>query len=335
MIRYPYPGSSETTRSCVAKLFAVVYFCFVFASLAFASDFSHAAGKLSQTGVAWPEVREPYNQVFLSLRDGVATITKQKPVELTLADSVQPEDLLKWINNNKIDRLVLLGNKGLQFAQQVSAQTSIPVVVGGTFIHGDIAKQNIVGVSMAPDPAKLFAKLQQLFPAAKTVRVVYEPEDAWLVKRAKKSASDMGLDLLATEAGDIRSMAGAYRTTLQTQKSKTEALWLPYSGKSLEKVLLNEVLEVAWKRDLTVFSSNLADVNKGILFSLYSNNESSGQQLAELLNSQSLEVAEREYRIHLSQHLHAALNTRTAEHLGLRLGTEEKSEYKILFPLKR
>lgn len=285
-------------------------------------------------GVVYPEVREPYNQIFLALRDGVAAGSEQKVESFLVSEATQTETVIQWLKDKNVNGLVMLGNRGLALAHELKA-INLPLVVGGTFIDGKPEHQNLSGISMAPAPRALFTRLLKLFPNTRTINVVYEPEDKWLIEQAQVVANDLGVQLNTVSGSDIRDLASAYQQILRTQKSKTEALWLPYSGKSLEKALLNEVLEKAWRRDLTVFSSNLADVNKGILFSLYPDNDLMGRRLAELLLDQSRKGENAERVVLLAEDLFAALNTRTAEHLGIRLGMEEKSEYKILFPLKR
>lgn len=291
-------------------------------------------------GIVYPEVREPYNQVFIALSDGVAATNSSGELPMrVLSAETSVDDLLRWVEKEKVTGIVALGNRGLNLAIQLQDfspdRQHPPVVVGGTFVDGKINELGIHAISMAPSPKQLFKKNLALFPSLTTINVVYEPDDAWLIARAHTAAKELNISLNAVVANDIRELAAAYQRILKEQKSKEEALWLPYSGKSLEKALMNEVLEMAWRRDLSVFSSNLADVKKGILFSLYPDNEQTGKRLAELLHSRNVPTNDKQNTVLLAEELFPALNTRTAEHLGLRLSSEDLSQYKILFPLKR
>ena len=285
--------------------------------------------------VAYPEVREPYNQVFVALLEGISSAGNYKTVAYTLTADTKSEAFIKWVEEQNVSGIVALGNRGMSLAREIQGDMKLPLVVGGTFINGSGSGLQVPAVSMAPMPLNLFKKLKELNPKATKVNVVYEAEDKWLIEIAQKAAEEIGIQLNAVAATDIRALAAAYQTILKTQKSKSEALWLPYSGKSLEKALMNEVLEMAWRHDLTVFSSNLADVSKGVLFSLYPDNDLSGKRLAKLLFAKADVTDGPESTLFLSEDLFAALNTRTVEHLGMRLDQEERSNYKILFPLKR
>jgi putative ABC transport system substrate-binding protein len=294
----------------------------------------------TRIGVAWPEVREPYNQIFLAFRDGIASTGDFKLSPYLLTSDTTTDDFLKWSTKQKVKGIVVLGNRGLSLALELQKSDQdkayLPIVVGGTFIDGNTSSLGISAISMAPSPKYLFKKFLTLSPKADTVNVVYEPEDEWLITLAKEAAKDLNITLNSFLAQDIRQLAAAYQNILENQKGKTQALWLPYSGKSLEKALMNEVLEIAWRRDLMVFSSNLADVKKGILFSLYPDNELTGRRLASLLREQLASSKNSPSEsVLLSDDLFAALNTRTAEHLGIHISSDELNKYKILFPLKQ
>lgn len=305
---------------------------FLYLILICSSAYVAAEGRIA---VAYPELREPYNQIFLSLQRGVEDHINRKSLVYPLTSETQADDFLKWLEAKKVSGVVALGNRGLNLALDIQEKIKVPIVVGGTFFDGDSTGLLSPSLSMAPAPLPLFKHLLKLAPNTDTINVIYQAEDEWLIGRARDAAKELNIHLNAVVAVDIQQLAVAYKTILAAQKSNTQALWLPYSGKSLEKALLNEVLEKAWTRDLTVFSSNLADVSKGVLFSLYPSNELGGQHLAKLLIDQMDVKKARTHTLHLSENLFSALNIRTAEHLGIRIGSSEKSEYQILFPLKR
>ena len=66
------------------------------------------------------------------------------------------------------------------------------------------------------------------------------------------------------------------------------ALWLLQDRKIVDsKVVLPFILEKAWQKNIVVFSSALSHVKKGVLFSMYPDNQSHGEQLAKLVLKQS------------------------------------------------
>ncbi len=285
-------------------------------------------------GVLYPKVRAPYNQVFVSLTQGIerAESVRVHNLELDKGSSI---DLGGWVEKHQPKGIIALGSRSVNKVKQAQLSSSLPVVVGGTFFGPSITESGMSGISMAPNPEYLFDHLLQLLPKVKTVHVVYHPaREGWLIELAKVAAKRRGMSLHAIAAEDVREHAIAYREILSDQKKHVDALWLPYSGRSLDKVLMNMVLESAWKKDLAVFSSNMADVSKGVLFSLYSDNEAMGQRLQSLLVEHHLQE-KKSATFMLSDALFSAINTRTAVHLGIHISKEEQQKYQLRFPLER
>lgn len=284
------------------------------------------------TGVIYPDVREPYDQIFQAFLDGITYSKEETVLSLKLGKNASSSELSNWISEHKIDKVIALGNRGAGLVRQLDAAVRPPTITGATFLT---PSSTLGGISMAPAPRKLFQQLLILTPKVKKIHVIYTGgEQDWLIAQAQIAASELGLTLSTHMTSDVRELAVSYREVLKNQKRDIEALWLPQSGSSLEKAVMKTVLSQSWKRHLIVFSSNLADVRKGVLFSQYPNNKLVGKRLFDLLTALTKNTNEK-IGIYLAENLFSALNTRTADHLDLRIKKEDKRQYMLLFPMSK
>lgn len=301
--------------------------------LLIASMFSSALyAEDNKIAVLYPKVREPFNQVFLSVYGGIKAASQEKVLKYEVGKGEPPEKLQAWLKKKKIAGIVALGGRSVGQLKKIDG-FDLPYVSGASILQRSNTS-SLVGISMAPEPLKLFSQLKVLTPGVKRINVVYEKgKEDWLIEHAREVAEAEGLTINATPIENLKEMAEAYRKVLAKQEQETEALWLPKSGRSLEKALMYKMLEDSWKRNLIVFSSKFSDVKKGVLFSLYPDNKAMGESLYALLVKYR-ENPELEPKVILSEDLLKAINTRTADHLGIRLTNEQKSTYQYLYPPK-
>ncbi|WP_086931739.1 ABC transporter substrate binding protein [Agarilytica rhodophyticola] len=287
----------------------------------------------SSTGVIYAQSKEPLNSLYRSISQKVIGLSEASGVYQEYIDkSGDDNKLASWIDQRKIRSAVVLGKKAAK--KLYKQHNDISFVLGATFINPD-KMPNISGVSMAPSPAELFQHLKHIAPHISHVHVIYNPaHQQWLMDRARLAAENLGLNLIMHPAEDISQTALKYKEITLEQVASKEALWLPYSGKSVPKALRQEILEAAWKRKLIVFSSNLSDVNKGILFSLFADHNATGKQLFELMESRK-NTLEDNSSVQLSKNLNRAINIRTAKHLGIEISDAERAKYALLYPLSR
>ena len=71
--------------------------------------------------------------------------------------------------------------------------------------------------------------------------------------------------------------------SLREQIAKRETKSVVAGDRSEIMSVVQKALEEAWKRNLIIISSNFSDVKKGVLLSVFPNNEATGKQLAKSL----------------------------------------------------
>lgn len=279
--------------------------------------------------VFYPEIREPYRSIFLEILRGIEA-KLSKPLYIYAIDkNFNLEKIKEKLEEDRVEVVIALGSRGLLLARAL--QTWFKVVVGAVLMVPH--DEGLSGISLTPDPDRLFQKLKALLPEIKTVTVIYgEGHSERLIERAREAAKAYNLELNALSANSIQHAAILYRYVLSRLRSEKDAIWLLHGTAIDEQALLPLLLHQAWERNLVVFSSNLADVKRGALFTLYPDNAAMGRSLAELAIAQIESDNDSLSGIRPLRDLLGAINVRTAEHLGLNLPYWRLQEFELVFP---
>lgn len=278
--------------------------------------------------VLYPQVREPYNQIFQKITEGIDQQYQGNTRHYILSRKHRTEDLQQWLQANKIGAVVALGSRSLKALPTLPSH--LPRVLGAVQLnHGE---DQLSGVYLSPSPLQLFKRLRQLRPSIHTVHVVdLSNRNRWLMHTAHQQAAVLGLVLNQLSAKDLTDVARHYQQLLNNIDPVTEAIWLARGGNKLDRALLNQILEAAWKDNLVVFSSNFGDVKRGVLFSLYPDNHAMGMRLAQLLQ-QLQKDPQSPLGMAPAENLLIAVNLRTADHLGLHFSPSELRDFHFVYP---
>ncbi|MCG6968829.1 MAG: ABC transporter substrate-binding protein [Gammaproteobacteria bacterium] len=281
--------------------------------------------------VIYPQVDQPYAKVFEQI---IADIRLQKGFEVqtyTLSDNYDPGTVSQWIRKQNAQTLVALGQRGVDIVE--SLNMDIPIIVGAV-LYASVSQNNLVsGISLTPDPDLLFKHLKQLAPGIKRVHVVYNPDRyQWLIDYAKKAASRRGVTIVAREARDLPSAAPMYRELLADSQQDNDAVWLLQDSTTVgNSSILPLVLKEAWEKKLVVFSSNPSHVRRGVLFSLYADQDAIGRSITQLLLHQTSGTSKSKGLLPLSD-VRIAVNLRTAGHIKLDIPFEQRRQFDTVYP---
>ena len=281
--------------------------------------------------VVYPDIGEPYRSVFTTLIDGIEDKLKSHVPSFAVGPTANAQELSTELRRRDIKSVIALGRNGLQVASQLDR--SFSVITGGVLSVPEPEATTLSVLSLAPDPALLLAQLKTLMPEAKRVLVVYDPyQNGWLIRLARDAAKSRGLELVALEVHDLKTALRRYQDVLASADPKRDALWLPQDSTTVEdSAVLPLVLREAWNQNIAVFSSSVAHVKRGALFSLYPDNVALGRTLAGwALSAASLENPSARGVQPLKDVL-VAVNTRTAKHLGIRLESQQQ-RFNMVFP---
>lgn len=291
-----------------------------------------AAASQSSRAIAvfYPDIGEPYRSVFTKIIQGIEERARGQVTAIAIGANPNQQEIASELRRQNVRVVIALGRNGLKVATNL--ERDIGVVVGGVISVPETEARNFTVSSLAPDPALLFARLQGFMPATKRVFVVFDPgQNAWLIRLAKTAASARGIELVAYEATDLKTALLHYQTITATMEAGKDALWLPLDSTTVhEASVLPMVLQEAWGRNLTVFSSNVAHVRRGALFSLYPDNAEVGRNLAEHALGYLSQGGLPRGMLPLKAVL-LAVNIRTASHLGIDLAGKQAG-FDLVFP---
>lgn len=281
--------------------------------------------------VFYPDIREPYRSIFLNIINGIKNEIKAPIKEHILRENESLAELRAWLEKDRIEAVIALGTQGVMAAKELSP--SLRIVIGAVLVSPDQKIGGFSGITLAPDPELLFARLKALAPKMKQVSVVYDPEHSgWVIERAQEAAEQHRLELNMLPAGNLRQAATLYREVLR-KADESQAIWLPQDPTTVDdNIILPLILEESWKRNLVVFSSNPAHVKRGVLFSMYPDNVGMGRSLAAIALNKQADSGNNFSPIRPLRDLLIAVNLRTADHLGLKFSSQQRREFDLVLP---
>jgi putative ABC transport system substrate-binding protein len=280
--------------------------------------------------VLYPDIGEPYRSVFAKIIEGVEEQAKSRVLSVPVGSNANPQDIAATLRQQDVRVVIALGRNGLKYASALDRE--LGVVAGGVISVPEAETRNIQVFSLAPDPGLLFARLQTLMPSVRRVFVIYDPhQNGWLLKLARDAAAARGIELVASEAADLKTALRAYQEIFAAMDPRRDALWLPQDSTTVEESsVLPLVLQEAWSRNLAVFSSSVVHVRRGALFSLYPDNLQIGHSLASAAQAQLASGGAARSSIVPLKSVLVAVNVRTANHLGINLARQQS--FDMVFP---
>jgi putative ABC transport system substrate-binding protein len=286
-----------------------------------------AGGARAETriSVLYPESATAVVRLYQTIVDGMTHAGDVRLQSRAISEKDSPEEVKAWIVANQSQVAVVLGD--LPLAVTGSLAATMPLIYGAGALN-DNARP---GVSLASSPAQMFSRLRQINPDVDRVFVVYKPQaTGWLIAAARAAAREQGLELNASACEDVQQASTAFGRILQQARPGKDAIWLTLDPVVPLNQLLPVLLRESWDKHLVLFSNNPVDVAKGALFALYPNYPTMGRQLAERAKRQLARPSQ--VGPEASEHLNAALNTRTASHLGIVLGEQQQQAFDRIFP---
>lgn len=286
-------------------------------------------------GVVYPEIREPFRSVFMSIIEGISDALGDEPRLFSLADADGPAQVQAWADASGVGTIIALGSRGPDLSDALGDRHE--VIVGAVHLAPGLIDAPYTGIALNPSPALLLERLRTFAPNVRRVIAVYHHErDQWMIDRARESAAGLGIEIDAIPVDRLQDAVNAYREVLRHQHSTIDALWLSQDRAVLdEQAVLPMILKEAWSRRLIVVSTNPAHVRRGVLLALYPDNYHLGMSLGTLVTAagEPPPAGAGARGVRMLTDVSVALNIRTASHLGLRYPREVLREVNLIFPL--
>lgn len=279
--------------------------------------------------VVYPNVDEPFRSAFVAMIQGIEDRIKLKVRSYPVDPSVDIAELNATLKRTGTRVVIALGRQGLNATAGLDREIS--VLAGGVLLLSEA--DNVMGISLTPDPAMLFSRLRVLLPELRRVIVVYNPQKSeWLVRLAREAAKAQGLELSAHVAADLAGAAKLYAQLIGAADSRHDAVWLPHDSTTVEEsTILPLVLKESWNSNVPLFSSNVLHVKKGALFAMVPDNVELGRTLAASAMGVVAGDVRRRALVPLRE-LQTAINLRTASHIGLKLGALQQRSFDFVYP---
>ena len=272
--------------------------------------------------VVYPDVGEPYRGVFLKIIEGVEGRLRSRVVTIPLGARPTAQELGEDLRRHDVRVVVALGRQGFTAANGLDQK--LPVVAGAVVSVPESDSRPMAVHSLAPDPGLLFQRLKSFLPEIRRVFAVYDPgSSGWQIRLARDAAKAQGLELVGTEVSDLKAAARAYRSIFEMADPHRDAIWLLQDPVGAEEsTVLPFVLEEGWTRSVPVFSSNLAHVRRGALFTLYPDNEELGRRLG--TTALNLLAGGGQPGVAPLREVLLAVNQRSAHHLGINVNPRQQ-----------
>lgn len=290
---------------------------------------ARAAEPARAVAVVYPDLGEPFRGVFATIVEGIEDRLRGRVASFAVGGGATAADLADELRQREIKGLVGLGRSGMRVAAGFAGE--LGVVVGCVVSVRDAEARGFPIHTLAPDPALLLARLKRLLPAVRRVHVIVDPGlNGWLVRLAREAARTEGLEVQAHEAADQAAALRLHAQVLAGADPARDALWLAQDSTTVDEgAVLPLVLKESWNRGLAVFSSNVSHVKRGALFSLYPDNLELGRTLAAAA-LRAVANPRSAAGVMPLRDTRAAINTRTAAHLGL--DAARLSGFDLVFP---
>lgn len=274
--------------------------------------------------VLYPQVKAPYDDIFKQIVRGIEH-QYQGDMQLQQLDaSTSLPQVAKDLRTDTNTMVIALGKSGYQVAQQI--QHSNSVVIGAL----PIQPAGLAGISLLTDPKVLFNSLKMLAPSINKVHVLYSDSSHWLINLAIDQGQLQGLEVIAQKVTDLKDAVRQYQELWQNIDPRTTAIWLPLDPVSVnEQIILPKILEVAWERNIVLFSSKPEHAKRGVLFSTFPDHFELGREL--VLMVEQLHQAKITATVRPLQQVQLAVNLRTAAHLGMEYKPEVLRQIAITF----
>ena len=150
--------------------------------------------------VVYPDIGEPFRSVFTTIINGVEDRARGRVLGYPVSANANTAELAAELRKRDVRTVIALGRNGMRVTAGLD-RAAFSVVAGGVLSVPEAETQNATVLSLAPDPALLFARLKSLVPHTRRVLVVYDPrQNGWLIKLAREAAKAQGLELVAQEA---------------------------------------------------------------------------------------------------------------------------------------
>ena len=174
--------------------------------------------------------------------------------------------------------VVAVGNAAAQLAKRyLPAAPTVYCAARRPELYG-LAGPNVAGVFSEPDPKQQLESLQNAFPAAKSIGLIYSPKYSQGHLDQVKNLLGPGRELIAVPVDSIKDVPGALRAVLE----QVQVLWLIGDPLVITSDSFPYIVLSALQKGVPLFGSDEAMAQGGAAVSLIPDPADVGKQAARL-----------------------------------------------------
>lgn len=273
-----------------------------------------------------------YNEAIKGFEEGC----KEKNIAVAAiydlkGDGEEGKRVVQAIKKDKAKPRLILA-VGVLAATIVKDQfADIPMIFCMVINHDrfDLRGANITGISSEASLEDQFAILKEFFGARKNIGVIYDPaKTGKIISDAAAVAEKFEFNLIKTAVMSEREVASALKNII----NKIDALWIIPDGTVITKDSLDTIFKKALKSRLPTFCTSNAIVRAGALISISPDYYDTGIQASHLAQTLLHDPTVTSLGIIQPDKLKLALNTQTAELLGINLSRFQSRNDIVFYP---
>ena len=265
----------------------------------------------ARTIIIFPRINAPVQRIYDTIIEGIQkTLPQSTP--LSLDRSLQPAEVESAIRPFNPDKIIVLGRTT---AEKVAlSDYRDKMVVAGVLFEPD----EYSGISLAIDSRRLLQEIKTTLPSIKRVFVVGSPRQP-NIRIYPESLQGQPLIVPQIHEDPLINSRQLWQL-LEQATHNTDAIILP---SHLDRDILYELVQLAWRKKIILLSTNLAHLKEGVLMVFYPDNAGMGRQIGDFATQHSGPGFES------LTHIQIALNPTVAKHLGLKFAPDALKRFKL------
>jgi putative ABC transport system substrate-binding protein len=279
--------------------------------------------------VLFPEVDDPYRKAYEQIIEGLRSSGVGSLHSQPISKGQDFSKTQRWIDEHESSAkyLVTLGGRALQASGHLRHELRI-IASAIDILPGDYP---VSGVSIFIHPEIYLEYLTTLSPQINQLVLYYNKKDESIIEIVEKEAYQRGIEVTPISVINIETAILQITDMLKGIDPKTTAIWFTHNVIEFNTELLYPyILEESWNRRILVFSSMVSHTKRGFLFSLYPDYQGVGKEIGQLISEH--ELHDDAIVVRYTRAAKFALNTRTAQRLGLIIDNKTLKIIDVKFP---
>ena len=254
--------------------------------------------------------------IYRQALDGFKKIYTGKLREFDLkGDPQESEKVVQTLKQHPTDLILAVGLLAARVAKENFQQTPIVFCMVFDPERFSLSGEKITGVTMEVPIQEVFSGIQDLFPKAKRIGVLYDPKKTGkMIDQAKKVTQASGLSLISVEVNSEKSLPAATRAL----PGKIDLLWVVPDSTVVTPEALEFLLLTSFENNLPLITFSDDLVKRGAVAAFSPDYHAIGEQAGNL----ALRIlgGEDPDKIHIrpAEKTRLSINLKTAQKMGIR-----------------